>query len=197
MKAAFVKAPRRPAARRCLGGTAAPFPKRAARRAEGLQIAAQSLNFQPPCPAGGGGAPLDGGSASFFAVSLVARFILVTPVPPLWPAPRQRVSGRGHPTPDPGPAPRGLRRDCLTNERAVADRQRRPRSSRDTCARSRCQRRGTGRPAARSEKASEDNRLTINLICRAEEGHGMKGVLAWMIGIPIPIILILYLTNVF
>jgi len=30
-----------------------------------------------------------------------------------------------------------------------------------------------------------------------EEFRGMKGILAWMIGIPIPIIIILYLTHVF
>ena len=30
-----------------------------------------------------------------------------------------------------------------------------------------------------------------------ERGGGMKGILAWLIGIPIPIIIILYLTDVF
>jgi hypothetical protein len=32
---------------------------------------------------------------------------------------------------------------------------------------------------------------------RREERFRMKGILAWLIGIPIPIIIILYLTDVF
>jgi hypothetical protein len=32
---------------------------------------------------------------------------------------------------------------------------------------------------------------------RPRSVHGMKGVLAWLIGIPIPIIIILYLVDVF
>lgn len=32
---------------------------------------------------------------------------------------------------------------------------------------------------------------------KAEEQPTMKGILAWIIGIPIPIIIILYLANVF
>jgi hypothetical protein len=36
------------------------------------------------------------------------------------------------------------------------------------------------------------------LLRRGEQGSmGMKGVLAWLIGIPIPIIIILYLVDVF
>lgn len=31
----------------------------------------------------------------------------------------------------------------------------------------------------------------------AKKGHNMKGVLAWLIGIPIPIIIVLYLLDVF
>jgi hypothetical protein len=33
--------------------------------------------------------------------------------------------------------------------------------------------------------------------CNTDRSHPMKGILAWVIGIPIPIIIILYLVDVF
>lgn len=57
---------------------------------------------------------------------------------------------------------------------------------------------GTGRRDARSGKT-----ILLKSLDRpddasgAREKHAMKGILAWAIGIPIPIIIILYLMHVF